>query len=79
MGVIFMPKHMIGKMVQCAYILSLIMYFHTGNVYCGAVMTVLVLIFLTKKQLKNMTKQHPQFGFTFTPPLDGVMLMVESD
>ena len=66
MDVIFMPNHQIWKMLQCAHILSLIMHFYTGNVYCGAVLTVLVSIFLTKKQLKNMKKQHPQLGFTFT-------------
>ena len=65
MEVIFMPKHQIWKMRQCAHILSLSMHFHTGNVYCNAVLTVLVSIFLTNKQLKNMKKQHPQLGFTF--------------
>ena len=38
--VIFMPKHLIWKMQQCAHILSLIMIFHSGNVYCSAVPTV---------------------------------------
>ena len=70
MGVIFMPKHQIWKILQCVHILSLIMLFHTGNVYCGAVLTVVVSIFLTKKQLENMRKQHPQLGFTFTTSLD---------
>ena len=65
MGIIFILKHLILQMLLCALIHILIMHFHTGNVYCGAVMTVLVLIFLTKKQLKNMQKQHPQLGFTF--------------
>ena len=77
MDVIFMPNHRIWKMLQCAHILSLIMHFHTGNVYCGAVPTVLVSIFLTKKQLKNTKKRHPQLGFTFTISLDVVLLMVE--
>ena len=72
-----MPKHLIFKMLYFAHILSLIMHFHTGNVYCGAVLTVLVSIFMTKKQLKNMKKQHPQLGFTFTASLDVVLLMVE--
>ena len=72
-----MPKHQIWKILQCAHILSLIMYFHTGNVYYGAVPTVLVSIFLTKKKLKTMKKQHPQLGFTFTTSLDVVLLMVE--
>ena len=57
MEVIFMPKHQIWQMLQCAHILSLSMHFHTGNVFCGAVLTVLVSILLTKKQLKNITKQ----------------------
>ena len=77
MGVIFMPKHQIRQILQCAHILSLIMHFHTGNVYFDAVLTVHVSIFLTKKQLKNMKKQHPQLGFTFTTSLDVVLLMVE--
>ena len=79
MGVIFMPKHLILQMQQYAYILSLIMNFHTGNVYCDDVLIVLVFIFLTKKQLKNTRKQHPQLGFTFTISLDVVLLMVESN
>ena len=66
MGVIFMPTHHIWQMLQCAHILSMSMHCHTGNMYCGAVLNVLVSIFLTKKQLKNMTKQHPQLCFTFT-------------
>ena len=37
MEVIFMPKHQIWQMIQCAHILSLRMHFHTGNVFCGAV------------------------------------------
>ena len=77
MEVIFMPKHQIWQMLQCAHILSLSMHCHTGNVYCGAVLTVLVSIFLTKKKVKNMTKQHPQLGFTFTTSFDIVLLMVE--
>ena len=38
------------------------MHFHTGNVYYGAVPTFHVLIFLTKKKIKNTKKQHPQLG-----------------
>ena len=53
MGVIFMPKHLIWKMRKCALILILNMHFHTGNLYCGAVVTVNVIIFLTKKQIKH--------------------------
>ena len=77
MGIIFIPKHLIWKMIQCAHILSLIILFHTVNVYCGDVLTVLVSILLTNKQLKNMKKQHPQLGFTFITSLDVVLLMVK--
>ena len=72
-----MPKHEIWKMLQCAHILSLSMRFHTGNVYDGAVLTVLVSIFLTKKRLKSMKKLHPQLGFTFITSLDVVLIIVE--
>ena len=75
--VIFMPKHLIWKMQQCAHILSMIMYFHTGNVYYSDVPTVHVSIFLTKKQMKSTKKQLPQYGFTFITSLDFVLLMVE--
>ena len=77
MEVIFMPKHQILQMLQCAHILNLSMHCHTVNMYYVDVMTVLVSIFLTKKQLKKMTKLHPQLGFTFTTSLDVVLLMVE--
>ena len=73
-----MPKHIIWQMRQCALILVMIMHFHTVNVYYGAVPTVHVSIFLTKKQIKNMKKLHPQLGFTFITSLDVVLLMVES-
>ena len=77
MEVIFMPQHQIWQMLQCAHILSLSMHFQTGNVYCDAVLNVLVSIFLTNKQLKNMKKQHPQLSFTFTTSLDVVLFMVD--
>ena len=77
MSVIFMPKHLLWKMQQRALILIRIMHFHTGNMYYGAVPTVHVLIFLTKKQIKNTKKQHPQLGFTFITSLYVVLLMVE--
>ena len=64
-------------MLKCAHILSLMIHFHTGNVYCGAVPTVHVLILLTKKEEKNMTKQQSQLGFTFITSLGVVLLMVE--
>ena len=72
-----MPKHQLWQILQCAHILSLSIHCHTGNVYYGDVLTVLVSIFLTKKQLKNMMKLHPQLGFTFTTSLDVGLLMVE--
>ena len=72
-----MPKHQIWQMLQCAHILSLSMHFHIGNVYCDDVLTVLVPIFQTKKQLKNMKKQQPQLGFTFITSLDVVLFMVD--
>ena len=53
MGVIFIPKHLIWQMRQCALILILIMHFHNGNMYCGVVMTVHVSILLTKKKIKH--------------------------
>ena len=55
MEVICMPKHQIWQLLQCAHILSLSIHFHTGNVYCDAVLTVLVLIFLTKKKNEETT------------------------
>ena len=72
-----MPKHMIWQMLQCAHILSLIMHFHTGNVYYGAVPNVHVSIFLTKIKIISIHKKHPQYGFTFITSLDVVILMVE--
>ena len=77
MFVICMPNQLIGKRLQCAHILSLIMHFHTGNVYCGVVLNFHKSIFLTKKKIKNMRKQHPKLGFTFIASLDFVMPMVE--
>ena len=63
MEVIFMPKHQIWQMLHCAHILSLGMHYHTVNVYCGAVLTVLVSIFLTKKQLKKNDETTPSIRF----------------
>ena len=62
MGVIFMPKHLIWQMLKCVHILVLIMYFHTGNVYCGAVLNVHISILLTKKQIKTR-KTTPSIRF----------------
>ena len=77
MGVIFMPNNLICQMQQSELIIILIINFHTGNVYCDAVLTVHVSIFLTKKQLKSMKKLHPLLGFTFITSLEVVLLMVE--
>ena len=49
MGVIFFPKHLIWKMLQCAHILGLIMHFYTGNMYFGVVLNFHLSIFLTNK------------------------------
>ena len=59
------------------HILSLIMHFHTGNVYCGAVPNVHLSIFLIKKQIISIQKQQPQLGFTFITSLGVVLIMVE--
>ena len=65
-----MPKNLIWKRLQCAHILSLIMNFHTRIVHCGAIPNVHVSIFLTKKQIISIQKQHPQYGFTFNTSMD---------
>ena len=54
-------RHIYAKesdMGNATHILSMIMHFHTGNVYCGAVPTVLVSILLTKKQLKKKRRNN---------------------
>ena len=60
-----MPQHQIWQMLQCAHILSMSIHFHTRNMYCRTVLTVLVSILLTNKKIKDMKKQQPQLGFTF--------------
>ena len=77
MDVIFMPKHLIWKMQQCAHILILIMHFHTRTVYCGVVLNVHISIFLTKKKIKSMNKQHHPLDFTFIASLHVVLITVE--
>ena len=69
-----MSKHLTRQRLQCAYILSMIMQFHTENMYCGVVLNVHISILLTEK---NMKKQQPQLGFTFITSLDFVLPMVE--
>ena len=77
MGVISMPKNLIWQSLQCANIHSLIIHFHTGNVYCGAAPIFHVSFLLTKKTDKHMKKQHPQLDFTFITSLQVVLIMVE--
>ena len=55
----------------------MIMHFHTGNVYFGIFLAVHISIFLTKKQIKNMKKKHPQLDFIFITSLHVVIIMVE--
>ena len=47
MGVIFVPKHLIWQRLKCAHIIFLILHFHTGNLYCGAVPIFHASIFLS--------------------------------
>ena len=77
MDVIIIQNYLICKRLKCVHILSLIMHFHTGNVYFYAVMTVHVPIFLTKKQMVSIQKQQPQLGFTFITSLRVVLIMLE--
>ena len=65
----------IAQAKMCAYILCLIMYIHTGNLYCDAEATVHISILLTKKQIISIQTQHPQLGFTFIISLEVVLLM----
>ena len=65
MDVIFMPKRLIWKRLQCVHILSLITHCHTLNLHCDAVLAIHVSIFLTKKHIISLQKKHPQYGFTF--------------
>ena len=77
MDVIFIPKNLICQRLQCEHIISLIMHFHTGNVYCGSVQNVHVSILMTKKYITRIQTQHPQLGFTFITSLHVALLMVE--
>ena len=72
-----MPKHWIYQSLQCVHILSMIMYFHTGNAYYDAVITVHVSIFLTKKHIISIQKEYHYYSFTFITSLYVVLLMVE--
>ena len=59
-----MLNNLILQRLQCAHILSILMNFHTQNAYCGAVTNFYVSIFLIKKQITSIHKQHLQLGFT---------------
>ena len=63
--------------LKCVHILSMIMHFHTGKLYCNAVLNVHVSILLTKKHIISFHAQHPQLGFTFITSLRVVLLMVD--
>ena len=76
MGFIFIPNRLMWHKLQCEHILSLIIHFQTGNVYCSAVPNFYVSIFLTKKQIISVHKQHPQLGFPFITSLDVLLLMI---
>ena len=39
------------------------MHIHTGTMYCDAVLTAHVSIFLTKKNIISIQTEHPQNGF----------------
>ena len=49
---------------KCVHIHSQIMYYPTGNIYCGVIPNFQVLIFLTKRQMINIPKLDLQFNFT---------------
>ena len=54
-GVIFTSKHLIWQRQQYVRIHNQIMHFHTGNVSFNFVWNVQTLIFLTRKQIINIT------------------------
>ena len=62
-GVIFTPKHMTWQSKQCVHNHSQIMRYHTGNMYCGVVLNVQALIFLTRKQMIIILTLALQFVF----------------
>ena len=64
MGVIFTSKHMTWQIQQCVLTHSLIMHYHTENVYFNVVPNVLALIFLTRKQIISIPTPVLQFDFT---------------
>ena len=65
MGVIFNPKNMKWQMQQCVITNSLIMRYHTGNVYWDFVPNVQALIFLTRKHMIIIPIPVLQFVFIF--------------
>ena len=64
MGVIFMTNNPIWQSKQCVHIHSMIMHYHTGNLYCDVFPNAQMLIFLTKKQMINIPTLDLQFDFT---------------
>ena len=72
-----MQKHLVCQRPQCVHILSMIMQFHTGNMYCGTVINVRVSIFMTNKHIISIQTQHPQLDFTFIASLRFVLPMLE--
>ena len=66
MEVIFMPQHHIWKMLQCDLILIRIIHFHTGKMYYGDLLTLNVLISLTKKQSAQHRNTHLQCGIALS-------------
>ena len=65
MGVIFRPKHMTWQRQQCVHTHSLIMRYHTGNVYCDVVPNFQALIFLIRKEMISIPTPVLKFIFTF--------------
>ena len=65
MVVIFTPKRLIRKRLQCVSIHSHIMHYQNVSVSCNAVPNFQALIFLTKKQMINISIIVHQLVFTF--------------
>ena len=65
MGIIFTPKHMTWQRQSCVLTHSLIMRYHTGNVYWDVVTNVPVLILFASKQMISIPTLVFQFVFIF--------------
>ena len=61
MGVVFTPKHITWQRKQCVLTHSMIMRYHTENVYWNVVPNFLVLIFLASKQMISIPAPVLQF------------------